>query len=66
MTAGLDHIGVVVSDLDRALGFWHGLIGLPVTGRGEAGWPHLSELNGLAGSDARLVHAGPGHWRCWN
>ena len=47
MTAGLDHIGVVVSDLDRALGFWHGLIGLPVTGRGEAGWPHLSELNGL-------------------
>jgi glyoxylase I family protein len=49
VTAGLDHVGVVVSDLDRALGFWTGLIGLPVTGRGEAGWPHLSELNGLAG-----------------
>jgi len=49
VTAGLDHVGVVVSDLDRALGFWHGLVGLPVTGRGEAGWPHLSELNGLAG-----------------
>ena len=49
MTAGLDHVGVVVSDLSRALGFWHGLVGLPVTGRGEAGWPHLSELNGLAG-----------------
>jgi catechol 2,3-dioxygenase-like lactoylglutathione lyase family enzyme len=47
VTAGLDHIGVVVSDLDRALEFWHGLIGLPVTARGEASWPHLSELNGL-------------------
>lgn len=49
MNAGLDHLGVVVSDLDRALGFWHNLIGLPVTGRGEASWPHLSDLNGLPG-----------------
>lgn len=49
MTAQLDHIGVVVSDMDRALGFWSGLIGLEVTGRGRADWPHLSELNGLDG-----------------
>ena len=49
MTALLDHIGVVVSDMDRALGFWSGLIGLEVTGRGHADWPHLSELNGLDG-----------------
>jgi catechol 2,3-dioxygenase-like lactoylglutathione lyase family enzyme len=49
MPASLDHIGVVVGDLDRALGFWHDLLGLPVTGRGTADWPHLSELNGLPG-----------------
>jgi catechol 2,3-dioxygenase-like lactoylglutathione lyase family enzyme len=49
VTAGLDHIGVVVSDLDRALAFWQGLVGLPVTARGEASWPHLSDLNGQPG-----------------
>ena len=49
VTARLDHIGVVVSDMDRALDFWSGLIGLEVTGRGRADWPHLSELNGLDG-----------------
>lgn len=42
-----DHIGVVVSDIDRALGFWRDAIGLEVTGRGTADWPHLSDLNGL-------------------
>lgn len=51
MTARLDHIGVVVSDMDRALDFWSGLIGLAVTGRGRANWPHLSELNGLDGAE---------------
>lgn len=45
--ARLDHIGIVVSDIDRALGFWRDGIGLEVTGRGTADWPHLSELNGL-------------------
>jgi catechol 2,3-dioxygenase-like lactoylglutathione lyase family enzyme len=49
VTALLDHVGVVVSDMDRALDFWSGLIGLEVTGRGRADWPHLSELNGLDG-----------------
>lgn len=43
----LDHVGVVVSDIDRALWFWRDAIGLHVTGRGTAGWPHLSDLNGL-------------------
>lgn len=47
--ATLDHIGVVVSDIDRALGFWRDAIGLPVTGQGTADWPHLSDLNGLPG-----------------
>lgn len=44
-----DHIGVVVSDIDRALGFWRDAIGLAVTGRGTADWPHLSDMNGLPG-----------------
>lgn len=44
---GLDHIGVVVSDLERALAFWRDGLGLAETGRGVAGWPHLSTLNDL-------------------
>jgi glyoxylase I family protein len=47
MTASLHHIGVVVSNLNRALTFWHDLLGLAVTGSGTADWPHLAELNGL-------------------
>jgi catechol 2,3-dioxygenase-like lactoylglutathione lyase family enzyme len=45
--AHLDHIGIVVSDLERALAFWRDAVGLAETGRGVAGWPHLSPLNGL-------------------
>jgi catechol 2,3-dioxygenase-like lactoylglutathione lyase family enzyme len=53
--AALDHIGVVVGDLDRALAFWRDALGLAETGRGVAGWPHLSALNGLG--DVRLEWA---------
>ena len=45
--ARLDHIGIVVGDLERALAFWRDGLGLAETGRGVAGWPHLSALNGL-------------------
>jgi catechol 2,3-dioxygenase-like lactoylglutathione lyase family enzyme len=45
--ARLDHIGIVVGDLERALAFWRDGLGLAETGRGVAGWPHLSTLNGL-------------------
>ena len=46
--AALDHIGIVVADLERALAFWRDGLGLEQTGRGVAEWPHLSALNGLA------------------
>ncbi len=32
---GLDHVSVVVADLDRSLAFYHGLLGIPILGRGE-------------------------------
>jgi catechol 2,3-dioxygenase-like lactoylglutathione lyase family enzyme len=43
----LEHIGIVVGDLERALAFWRDGLGLAETGRGVAAWPHLSTLNGL-------------------
>jgi catechol 2,3-dioxygenase-like lactoylglutathione lyase family enzyme len=33
--ADLDHVAVRVSDVDRALEFYHGLLGLPVRDRGK-------------------------------
>ena len=45
--AGVDHVGVTVSDVDRSLGFWRDLLGLSVTGRGIVEWEHLDRLVAL-------------------
>jgi catechol 2,3-dioxygenase-like lactoylglutathione lyase family enzyme len=47
---GVDHVGVTVSDVDRSLGFWRDLLGLPVTGRGTVEWEHLDRLVALEGT----------------
>jgi catechol 2,3-dioxygenase-like lactoylglutathione lyase family enzyme len=44
---GVDHIGVTVADVERALGFWHDLLGLEVVGRGIVEWEHLDRLVAL-------------------
>ena len=34
-TLGLDHVSLVVSDIDHSLAFYHGLLKIPILGRGE-------------------------------
>jgi len=36
-TLRLDHVSLTVSDIDRSLAFYHGLLKIPVLGRGEEG-----------------------------
>ena len=42
-----NHFNVTVSDMDRSLAFWHGLLGLQLLGRGIVEYPHLDEIVGL-------------------
>jgi catechol 2,3-dioxygenase-like lactoylglutathione lyase family enzyme len=67
----LDHVGIVVSDLERGLAFWRDGVGLTETGRGVADWPHLSALNGLERVELEWVTLALGdatveltHYRC--
>jgi catechol 2,3-dioxygenase-like lactoylglutathione lyase family enzyme len=43
----LNHASFTVSDIDRALAFWHELLGLELLGRGDACYPHLDEIIGV-------------------
>ena len=45
--AGLNHVGLSVSDLDRSLGFYCDLLGLGLRGRGVAERKHLDAIIGL-------------------
>lgn len=42
----IDHVSVSVSDLDRSLRFYQGLLGLPLLGRGEETGPTLAGPTG--------------------
>jgi catechol 2,3-dioxygenase-like lactoylglutathione lyase family enzyme len=53
--AGLDHVGLTVSDLDRSLAFWRDAIGFAETGRGVVSWEHLDRLTGLDGTEIEWV-----------
>ncbi len=44
---GVDHFGVTVSDIERALAFWRDLLGLEEVGRGIVEWEHLDRLVAL-------------------
>ncbi len=43
----MDHFGVTVSDIERALAFWRDLLGLEEAGRGVVEWEHLDRLVAL-------------------
>ena len=44
---GLDHVSVSVEDLDRSLAFYHGLLGIPLLGRGEESSEATESVTGL-------------------
>jgi catechol 2,3-dioxygenase-like lactoylglutathione lyase family enzyme len=47
---GVDHVGVGVSDMERALRFWRDALGLELAGRGTVEWEHLDRLTGVDGT----------------
>jgi len=51
----LDHVSVTSADLDRSVGFYCDLLGLPLIGRGESGEPALGAILDLPG--VRLLWA---------
>lgn len=52
---GVDHFGVTVGDVDRALAFWRDLLGLEEVGRGVVEWEHLDRLVALADTKIEWV-----------
>jgi glyoxylase I family protein len=44
---GVDHFGVTVSDVERALAFWRDRLGLREVARGVVEWEHLDRLVAL-------------------
>jgi diaminopimelate decarboxylase len=59
----LDHTGVTVSDLDRSLGFYRDLLGLPVRATGEDDGPHVAAITGLDGARIRFADLDAGGGR---
>jgi catechol 2,3-dioxygenase-like lactoylglutathione lyase family enzyme len=52
---GVDHFGVTVGDMERALAFWRDLLGLDEVGRGIVEWEHLDRLVALPGTRIEWV-----------
>ena len=52
---GIDHFGVTVSEVDRALVFWRDLLGLEEAGRGVIEWEHLDRLVALPNTKIEWV-----------
>ena len=61
MIAGLEHVGLSVSDLDRSIAFYRDVIGFTVL-RVIDSPPamRLGEVVGLPGASARIAHMGTG------
>ena len=43
-----NHFSATVADMDRALSFWHGVLGLELLGRGVVEYEHLDRIVGLS------------------
>jgi catechol 2,3-dioxygenase-like lactoylglutathione lyase family enzyme len=59
----IDHVGITVSDLDRALGFYRDLLGLRVVADNTISEPAVSELLGLDSVELRIVDLDSGDGR---
>lgn len=59
----IDHVGITVSNLDRALGFYRDLLGLRVMADAMVAEPELAELLGLDSVELRIVDLDSGDGR---
>jgi catechol 2,3-dioxygenase-like lactoylglutathione lyase family enzyme len=59
----IDHVGITVSDLDRALGFYRDLLGLRVAADNTISEPAVAELLGLDSVQLRIVDLDSGDGR---
>jgi len=59
----IDHVGITVSDLDRALGFYRDLLGLRVVADSTISEPGVAELLGLDSVELRIVDLDSGDGR---
>ena len=59
----IDHVGITVSDLDRALGFYRDLLGLRVIAETTVAEPEVAELLGLDSVQLRIADLDSGDGR---
>jgi catechol 2,3-dioxygenase-like lactoylglutathione lyase family enzyme len=59
----IDHVGITVSDLDRALGFYRDLLGLRVLADSTVSEPEVADLLGLDSVQLRIVDLDSGDGR---
>jgi catechol 2,3-dioxygenase-like lactoylglutathione lyase family enzyme len=59
----IDHVGITVSDLDRALGFYRDLLGLRVLADSTLIEPEVADLLGLDSVQLRIVDLDSGDGR---
>jgi catechol 2,3-dioxygenase-like lactoylglutathione lyase family enzyme len=59
----IDHVGITVSDLDRALLFYRDLLGLRVLANSTVGEPEVAELLGLDSVQLRIADLDSGDGR---
>lgn len=52
---GLHHVGMSVTDLDAALAFWEGFLGVPARWRAVLDRPYLGRITGYAGVAIRAA-----------
>ena len=53
LVAALDHFSVTCTDLDRSLGFYHGLLGIPIRARGDSAGSSEFAVAGKADQQVR-------------
>ena len=61
--ARIDHVGITVSDLDRALGFYRDLLGLRVLADSTLSEPEVADLLGLDSVQLRIADLDSGDGR---
>ncbi len=59
----IDHVGITVSDVDRALGFYRDVLGLRVIADGTVTEPEIAELLGLDSVRLRIADLDSGDGR---